>query len=82
MTNKAFNAWYNGPQGPCKDCERRVLRCHATCEEYRAWRVVKDDIKAERYREQRLKDDLIGMRTDKRAGRDRKFDAEGRRKNG
>lgn len=28
---------------PCKDCQRRNPRCHAVCEDYRAWKAKRDD---------------------------------------
>lgn len=27
---------------PCKDCEKRVLGCHSSCEEYQEFRKEKD----------------------------------------
>lgn len=27
---------------PCKDCERREIGCHASCQDYIAWREWKD----------------------------------------
>ncbi len=27
---------------PCKDCEKRVLGCHSSCEEYQEFRKAKD----------------------------------------
>jgi len=33
---------------PCKDCRRRKLNCHGICEDYQAYRVKLDAIKAEK----------------------------------
>lgn len=31
---------------PCKDCSDRVLKCHDTCEKYKAWVAIADEKKA------------------------------------
>ena len=35
-------------KGPCKDCERRSVGCHATCEDYNFYRKHVDDARAKR----------------------------------
>lgn len=35
MNEKTFSV-------PCKDCEKRVVGCHAVCKEYKEWRKKKD----------------------------------------
>lgn len=34
--------------GPCKDCEKRTVGCHAKCEVYTEWRSKMDDRRRER----------------------------------
>lgn len=31
------------PTAPCKGCERREIGCHVTCEEYKAYEVIRDE---------------------------------------
>lgn len=31
---------------PCKDCKRRMIGCHAGCEDYKAWRAWRSDVSA------------------------------------
>ena len=35
-------------EAPCKDCPRRQLHCHSTCEEYGEYRQYRDRIHAEK----------------------------------
>lgn len=35
-------------EAPCKDCSRRQLHCHSTCEEYREYRQFREQIYAEK----------------------------------
>lgn len=41
---------------PCKDCDKRAIGCHCTCEEYQKFRKFKDDECAARL-EARQKED-------------------------
>ena len=33
---------------PCKDCSRRQLHCHSSCEDYREYREYRDRVNAEK----------------------------------
>ena len=35
--------------GPCKDCLKRELHCHSSCEEYKAFKQYRDSIREQRY---------------------------------
>lgn len=41
-----FN-WYDFSKGisPCKDCKRRFVGCHMTCDEYKKYREAIDNEK-------------------------------------
>lgn len=46
------NAIYSGmKQAPCRDCEKRTVGCHASCEQYQAFRRYREAVKAEQYRQ-------------------------------
>jgi hypothetical protein len=34
---------------PCKDCQKRQLHCHSSCEEYKAFKQYRDSIREQRY---------------------------------
>lgn len=36
---------------PCKGCEKRVLRCHSTCEAYKAYTQEREEIRRGRAEE-------------------------------
>ena len=36
---------------PCLGCERRRLRCHGSCEDYKAFRAVLDEMSKAAYEE-------------------------------
>jgi hypothetical protein len=38
----------NGCVSPCFDCKERVLKCHSTCEKYKAYRQEVDAVNAKR----------------------------------
>ena len=33
---------------PCKDCEKRYVGCHSECEQYKEFRVARDEFKKEK----------------------------------
>lgn len=33
------------PDSPCRDCERRVVGCHSTCEEFKAFEIENETYK-------------------------------------
>lgn len=35
-------------EAPCKDCSRRQIHCHSTCEEYREYRQYRDRVHDEK----------------------------------
>ena len=61
---------------PCLDCENRASGCHATCEDYRVWRIEKDALN-KKTRDEKLNDwatheFLCGKRERIRNNRDRR----------
>jgi len=57
---------------PCKDCEDRTARCHASCEEYLAYRTERDEMISKKYKNLQTRDASYEMRfkrTRKRAMR-------------
>lgn len=36
---------YNPGKGPCKDCDKRHVGCHARCDDYLEWRNIRDEAK-------------------------------------
>ena len=61
---------------PCLDCENRAAGCHATCEDYRVWRIEKDALN-KKTRDEKLDDwatqeFLCGKRERIRNNRDRR----------
>jgi hypothetical protein len=36
---------------PCKNCARREVGCHSTCEDYKEYRVYVDKIKKEEHKQ-------------------------------
>lgn len=35
--------------GPCKNCEKRVLGCHATCENYNEYKLKNEELKKKKF---------------------------------
>ena len=36
---------------PCKDCPERHENCHKSCEKYKAFRALREELNAKQYRE-------------------------------
>jgi len=36
---------------PCKDCEKRVVGCHASCGDYKSWKGEQDKRREQKYKE-------------------------------
>ena len=34
---------------PCKDCEKRVVGCHSSCEEYKKFREFRNELNEKRH---------------------------------
>ena len=49
---------------PCKECDKRNESCHATCEEYKAWRKWKDERNAQRLGRKKIDEDLTSIGVD------------------
>ena len=47
---------------PCKDCTRRELKCHATCEEYIEWKAEWDRVKKIEKTDRHLHGELNNVR--------------------
>lgn len=48
---------------PCRDCQDRVLKCHATCERYLEYRQKRDEYNNHRYQSQEEVHDIMTIRT-------------------
>lgn len=42
------------PQATCKDCPKRHIGCHATCEDYIAFRKALDEENRKRHEKERI----------------------------
>lgn len=44
---------------PCKDCQKRFLSCHSTCEDYKNWKSEFEEMKAKVSRNNYLDNELL-----------------------
>lgn len=47
---------------PCKDCQDRELKCHATCDRYKEFRQKRDDYNTYRFQAQEEVHDIMTIR--------------------
>ena len=43
---------------PCKDCQKRFLSCHSTCEDYKNWKCEFEKLKDKVARSNQLESEL------------------------
>ena len=59
---------------PCKNCTKRVVGCHSTCDEYKAFAQERDAEVNRRWQKQRVVNDLFAIQRKTSVMRRRKSD--------
>ena len=47
---------------PCKDCKKREMFCHTTCEEYKNWKVEHDNKRAKISAKRKTANEILAAR--------------------
>ena len=47
---------------PCKECKKRVMACHTTCEDYKNWKTDHEKRRAEIVKRNKVNNDFIAAK--------------------